>query len=47
MAETDLPNTHTAEIGAPPREPVWTFRGYELRPPEFTTAMVHLYRGEV
>ncbi len=29
-----------------PTEPVWNFRGYELRPSEFTTAMVHLYRGE-
>ena len=46
MAETDPSNTHSAEKDAP-REPVWTFRGYELRPSEFTTAMVHLYRGEV
>jgi uncharacterized membrane protein len=28
-------------------EPVWTYRGYELRPSEFTTAMVHLFRAEV
>ncbi len=28
-------------------EPVWTFRGYEMRPAEFNTAMVHFYRGEV
>ena len=28
-------------------EPVWTYRGYSLRGSEFTTAMVHLYRGEV
>jgi uncharacterized membrane protein len=28
-------------------EPVWTYRGYRLRGSEFTTAMVHLYRGEV
>ena len=32
---------------APTPEPVWTFRGYGLRPSEFTTAMVHLYRGEI
>jgi uncharacterized membrane protein len=31
----------------PPAEPVWSFRGYTLRPSEFTTAMVHFYRGEV
>ncbi len=28
-------------------EPVWTYRGYHLKGSEFTTAMVHLYRGEV
>jgi len=28
-------------------EPVWTYRGYRLHGGEFTTAMVHLYRGEV
>ena len=35
--------------GAPPpgSEPVWTYRGYQLRPSEFTTAMVHLFRAEV
>ncbi len=31
----------------PPAEPVWKFRGYEMRPAEFNTAMVHFYRGEV
>lgn len=25
----------------------WTFRGYELDPANFTTAMVHFYRGEM
>lgn len=30
-----------------PREPVWKYRGYELRPSEFTTAMVHYYRAEI
>ncbi len=25
----------------------WTFRGYELEPAQFATAMAHLYRGEV
>lgn len=28
-------------------EPVWTFRGYEMRPAEFNTAMVHYYRAEI
>lgn len=33
--------------GSPGSEPVWTYRGYQLRPSEFTTAMVHLFRAEV
>jgi len=28
-------------------EPVWTFRGYQMRPSEFNTAMVHYYRAEI
>ena len=35
------------EKSPPKSEPVWHFRGYDLRPSEFTTAMVHLYRGEL
>lgn len=31
----------------PDEQPVWTFRGYELRPGDFTTAMVHFFRAEV
>lgn len=31
----------------PVRESVWHYRGYDLRPQEFTTAMVHFYRGEI
>ena len=31
----------------PEQEPVWTFRGYQLRPSEFTTAMVHFFRAEI
>jgi uncharacterized membrane protein len=30
-----------------PQEPVWTYRGYQLRASEFTTAMVHFFRAEV
>lgn len=33
--------------GGKRKEPVWTYRGYRIRPGEFNTAMVHLYRGEV
>jgi len=28
-------------------EPVWSYRGYQLRPSDFTTAMVHFFRAEV
>jgi uncharacterized membrane protein len=31
----------------PPNEPVWTFRGYQLKASEFNTAMVHFFRAEV
>jgi uncharacterized membrane protein len=29
------------------QEPVWTYRGYKMKPGEFNTAMVHFYRGEI
>lgn len=50
MADAKPPSGDAApESGPPPPpgEPVWTFRGYGLRSAEFTTAMVHLYRGEL
>lgn len=28
-------------------ESVWSYRGYDLKPGDFTTAMVHLYRAEI
>ncbi|MBC6939622.1 MAG: DUF2270 domain-containing protein [Chloroflexi bacterium] len=28
-------------------EPVWTYRGYQLKSSEFVTAMVHLFRAEI
>ena len=50
MPEPTNPN-HAANpppAGAPAAsEPVWTFRGYQMRPSEFNTAMVHYYRAEV
>lgn len=35
--------------GNPPdyTQPVWTYRGYQLRGGEFTTAMVHFFRAEI
>jgi uncharacterized membrane protein len=30
-----------------PEEPVWTYRGYQLKSSEFVTAMVHLFRAEI
>lgn len=38
---------HDRGASAPPEEERWHYRGYELKPSEFNTAMVHLYRGEV
>ncbi|MBM3145666.1 MAG: DUF2270 domain-containing protein [Chloroflexi bacterium] len=35
------------EQAPPVAEPVWTYRGYQLRASEFTTAMVHFFRAEV
>ena len=43
VGSEDTSKTHNPESN----EPVWTFRGYELQPREFTTAMVHLFRGEI
>ena len=40
------PESDDAEAGRP-TPPVWTFRGYEMRPAEFNTAMVHYYRAEI
>ncbi len=37
----------TQNTGNEANEPVWSYRGYQLRPSEFTTAMVHYYRAEV
>jgi uncharacterized membrane protein len=42
------PKPNGSEQGERPvREPAWHFRGYELRSQEFTTAMIHFYRGEI
>jgi len=41
---------HTGRAGGGPAdedEPVWTYRGYELRSADFTSAMVHLFRAEI
>jgi uncharacterized membrane protein len=48
MEEPKQDKTDAAHEPPPSQsEPVWRFRGYQLRPSEFTTAMVHLYRGEL
>ena len=43
-APTVEPNDKETSPGS---EPVWTFRGYQMRPAEFNTAMVHYYRAEI
>ena len=47
MADFTPPAGGPAPKTPPASEPVWTFRGYGLRSSEFTTAMVHFYRGEL
>ncbi len=52
MADDNPPGDDAAQEAGPlppppPGEPVWTFRGYGLRSADFTSAMVHLYRGEL
>jgi uncharacterized membrane protein len=44
-AVSDTVQAH--EHGVSATDPVWTFRGYQMRPAEFNTAIVHLHRAEV
>jgi uncharacterized membrane protein len=48
VAEIIRPDEPGAPKGGPatPAE-VWSFRGHDLRAADFSTAMIHLYRGEV
>ena len=41
------PNEETHSHTHTHQEPVWTYRGYQLKASEFTTAMVHFFRAEV
>jgi uncharacterized membrane protein len=47
MSASPPPTAAHPDGERPVREPVWHYRGYDLRAPEFTTAMVHFYRGEI
>lgn len=42
-----MPDPHPRPTEHHQQEPVWKFRGYEMRPAEFNTAMVHYYRAEI
>ncbi len=44
---SDAKPHNSAQSERPGPEPVWKFRGYEMRPAEFNTAMVHYYRAEI
>lgn len=46
MSANPTPNGNES-TERPVRESVWHFRGYDLRASEFTTAMIHFYRGEI
>lgn len=45
VEENGNENTHSHEHTH--QEPVWTYRGYQLKASEFNTAMVHFFRAEV
>jgi uncharacterized membrane protein len=57
MGKTEETETKPGQDGAPtgdpprpsngPQEPVWTFRGYQMRPAEFNAAMLDYYRAEI
>lgn len=49
VKDPDIPQPERAssQQSSPKVEPVWTFRGYQLRPSEFSTAMVHFFRAEI
>jgi uncharacterized membrane protein len=46
MMQEDIGGNQGATSG-PDLEGIWEFAGQQLRPNDFTTAMVHFYRGEV
>ena len=47
MSDQSSNNDNDSQSQHQTSEPVWTFRGYQMRPAEFNTAMVHFYRGEI
>ena len=47
MTQPDSSNPDNGAETTRSNEPVWSFRGYQMRPAEFNTAMVHFYRGEI
>lgn len=47
MSDQPSNNDNDSQSQNQTSEPVWTFRGYQMRPAEFNTAMVHFYRGEI
>lgn len=47
MPEPPTPAGPESERAHAAPEPVWSYRGYQLRAGEFTTAMAHFYRAEV
>ncbi len=47
MSQHDEGTNPGPKAPPPGSEPVWTYRGYQLRASDFTTAMVHLFRAEV
>ena len=45
MSEPEVADT--GERGEPDLEGLWEFAGHGLRSSDFTSAMIHFYRGEM
>jgi uncharacterized membrane protein len=47
MSTEDIPTGEEHAAQSPRAEAAWTFRGHQMQPAEFTTAMVQLYQAEM
>lgn len=45
--DADKPEAEENEEKHTAKEAIWSYRGFELQPGDFTTAMVHLFRAEI
>jgi uncharacterized membrane protein len=47
IPSSDASEPDVSEEESPATDPIWSFRGYNLKGSDLNSAMVHLYRGEV